>query len=32
MLMGKLARHSRPVETTIREALAHLESQILVPG
>ncbi|HEV3460053.1 MAG TPA: TetR/AcrR family transcriptional regulator [Thermoanaerobaculia bacterium] len=25
MLMGKLARHSRPVETTIREALAHLE-------
>lgn len=32
MLMGKIKRHSKPVETTIREALAHLESHALAPG
>lgn len=32
MLMGKIKRHGKPVETTIREALAHLESHALAPG
>ena len=32
MLMGKIKRHAKPVETTIREALAHLESHALAPG
>jgi len=28
MLMGKLARNSRPVERAVREALAHLKSYV----
>ena len=32
MLMGKLKRRSEPVETTIREALAHLASHVPAPG
>ena len=32
MLMGKIKRDGQPVETTLREALAHLRSHALAPG
>jgi hypothetical protein len=32
MLMGKVKRTSRPVETTVREALAHLKHYLAAPG
>jgi len=32
MLMGKIKRSSRTVETTLREALAHLERHTRAPG
>jgi AcrR family transcriptional regulator len=32
MLMGKIGRNSRPVETAAREALAHLRSYVVRPG
>jgi len=32
MLMGRIKRNSRPVETTIREALWHLRGYAVVPS
>jgi hypothetical protein len=31
MLMGKLKRQGKPVGTTLREAMAHVESHALPP-
>jgi AcrR family transcriptional regulator len=32
MLMGRIKRTSQPVETTVREALAHLKRYAVIPG
>ena len=32
MLLGKIKRDSQPVETTVREALAHLKPYAVTPG
>jgi hypothetical protein len=32
MLLGKIKRDSQPVETTVREALAHLKRYAVTPG